>query len=171
LGKENSASIENNNLGERRQNLTEVTKGYDSPKSNDYQLLNENMLNDEDEIKNEIQAIDNTVVNLNEGAEPKEQNSANDSEKDLNDYVMNEFPEKIKVENLNDHHNININETAERYNFKNSYEISGNTQNSNSNQPVNISHNQIQEDRNCKLIFISHIIKITIFTFCFDYYI
>lgn len=134
---------------------TVFAKASDTPKSNEYQLLNENMLNDEDEIKNEIQAIDNTFVN-SANANEKENVVDKHNQEHYEDYVMDEFPEKIKAENhqndLDSNNNlIDINNTVENNNITPSNDMNDNrNRNNNTNQPQNISNNQVQEDRNCK---------------------
>lgn len=140
-------SIEKNNEAKTAENPADTgfVKGYDSPKSSDYQLLNENLVNDEDEIKDQIQAIDNTFVNLKQ-AEANENSNSKHKQKDMDEYVMDEFPGKIKAEK--DQSNLNVKETAE----------SNNTGNSNENRDTDINYNkqqnynntQIQDDRNCK---------------------
>jgi len=127
----------------------------DSHRSSDFQLFNENMVNDEDEIKNEIQAINNTFVSLEQG-EPKEiaNNSNKQFQKDLDDYVMDEFPKKIKAENdpSNTNDKININDTAESNNISNSNEYR--EAQTSVNKQQNINDSQIHEDRNRKIHFL-----------------
>lgn len=143
------ARIENDNSDYENRTENCIAKECYSEKSSDFHLLNENIMNDEDEIKNEIQAIDNTFFYKN--------NESNQNHTEKNKCVLNQ-----DKNNQMDIDNNQLDVAQEKRRLEDNSPLNGNLINdedaknnknfSQSNTILNLNNDnqQIHEDRNCK---------------------